>query len=60
MDFISRFDTDSNEFEAFLSYTAVFYTVDTQGHMRLISSEQGIFPKRLRQILEAKARVDAI
>jgi CRISPR-associated Csh1 family protein len=60
MDFISRLDTDSNEFEAFLSYTAVFYTVDTQGHMRLISSEQGIFPKRLRQILEAKTQVDSI
>lgn len=60
MDFISRLDTDSKEFETFLSYTAVFYTVDTQGHMRLISSEQGIFPKRLRQILEAKARVDSI
>ena len=60
MDFISRLDTNSSAFEAFLSYTAVFYTVDVQGHMRLISSEQGIFPKRLRQILEAKAQVDSI
>lgn len=60
MDFITRFDTDSSAFEAFLSYTAVFYTIDTQGHMRLISSEQGIFPKRLRQILETKAQVDSL
>lgn len=60
MDFIRRLDTDSNAFEAFLSYTAVFYTVDKQGHMRLISSEQGIFPKRLRQILETKSKVDSL
>jgi CRISPR-associated Csh1 family protein len=58
-DFVSRLDTKSNEFEAFLSYSAIFYTVDVQGHMRLISSEQGIFPQRLRQILETKVQVDA-
>ena len=60
MDFITRLDTESSAFEAFLSYTAIFYTIDTQGHMRLISSEQGIFPKRLRQILDTKSHVDSL
>lgn len=60
MDFITRLDTESSMFEAFLSYTAIFYTIDTQGHMRLISSEQGIFPKRLRQILDTKSHVDSL
>jgi CRISPR-associated protein Csh1 len=60
MDFIRRFDADSSKFEVFLSYTAIFYTVDTQGHMRLVSSEQGIFPNRLRQISEAKSKVDSL
>jgi CRISPR-associated Csh1 family protein len=60
MEDVTRLDTESNAFEVFLSFTAVFYTIDKQGHMRLISSEQGIFPKRLRQVVEVKTQVDTL
>jgi len=60
MELITRLDTQSSAFESFLSFAVVFYTIDKQGHMRLISSEQGIFPKRLRQVVEAKTQVDTL
>jgi len=60
MELITRRDTQTSTFESFLSFVAVFYTVDKQGHMRLISSEQGIFPKRLRQLVETKTQVDRL
>jgi len=60
MELITRLDTQAAAFESFLSFAAVFYTMDKQGHMRLISSEQGIFPSRLRQLVEAKTWVDRL
>jgi CRISPR-associated Csh1 family protein len=60
MEVVTRIDTQTSTFESFLSFAAVFYTVDKQGHMRLISSEQGIFPKRLRQLVETKTQVDRL
>jgi CRISPR-associated Csh1 family protein len=60
MEYITQLDTQSDTFESFLSFTALFYTVDRQGHMRIISSEQGIFPKRLRQIVEVKTHIDIL
>jgi len=60
MELIARLDTQSSTFESFLSFAAIFFTIDKQGHMRLISSEQGIFPKRLRQIVETKTNIDRL
>jgi CRISPR-associated protein Csh1 len=64
MELITQIDshlvTQADPSESFLSFTALFYMMDTQGHMRLISSEQGIYPKRLRYIVEVKAKVDAL
>jgi len=56
----TELDTQQEAFESFLSFTALFYTIDKQGHMRLISSEQGIYPKRLREIIKAKTHVDTL
>jgi len=58
MDLITNLDTKTETFESFLSFSAMFYTFDKQGHMRLISSEQGIYPKRLREIVEVKTQID--
>lgn len=60
MELINKLDTQAGAFEAFLSFAAIFYTLDKQGHMRLISSEQGIFPRRLRQLVEAKTQIDKL
>jgi len=60
MELITRLDTQVGAFESFLSFAAVFYTMDKQGHMRLVSSEQGIFPSRLRQLVEAKTQIDKL
>jgi len=46
--------------EAYLTFTALFYTKDRQGHMRLISRSEGIYPKRLRFVAEVKRKVDSL
>jgi len=57
---ISAFDTEPDALEAFLTFTALFYTRDRQGHMRLISSSEGIYPRHLRFLLEVKRKVDSL
>jgi len=46
--------------EAYLAFTALFYTKDKQGWMRLISRSEGIYPSRLRLIAEIKNKVDSL
>jgi len=60
MEAISAFDTEPDALEAFLTFTALFYTKDRQGHMRLISSSEGIYPRHLRLMLEVKRKVDSL
>jgi len=46
--------------EAYLTFTALFYHKDKQGHMRLMSKSEGIYPKRLEFIADVKRRVDSL
>jgi len=45
---------------AYLMFTALFYIKDKQGHMRLISRSEGIYPNRLRFIADVKRKVDSL
>ena len=47
-------------YESFLSFAAIFYSFDQQKHMRLNSSIQGIYPNRLKDIVNAKTVVDSM
>ena len=42
-----------------LTFTALFYTYDTQGHIRTILRAEGIYPRRLSFIAEVKRKVDS-
>jgi len=53
-------DSGLEDAEAYLTFTALFYTKDRQGHMRLISRSVGIYPKQLRLIAELKWKVDSL
>jgi hypothetical protein len=46
--------------EAYLTFTALFYTKDKQGWMRLISRSEGVYPSRLRFVAEIKSKVDSL
>jgi len=52
-------DSDREDAEAYLSFTSLFYVKDKQGHMRLISRAEGIYPQRLRFIANVKKKVDS-
>jgi len=54
---VSIQETEVTE-EKFLTYTALFHILDKQGHMRLITSADGIYPNRLRKLINEKAELD--
>lgn len=56
---ISDTESESNV-GSFLTYIALFHTYDKQKHMRLISSADGIYPSRLKELSKAKETVDKI
>ena len=63
MDTVSAVETDESGLdasEAYLRFTAVFYTNDRQGHMRLISRSEGIYPRHLRFMIETKKQIDLL
>lgn len=63
MDAFSAVETEESSLdasEAYLCFTAVFYTNDRQGHMRLISRSEGIYPKHLRFMIETKKQIDLL
>jgi hypothetical protein len=51
---------EPSEKSGFLTFTALFYTYDTKGHMRTILRAEGIYPKHLRFIAEVKKKVDSL
>ena len=51
-------DFDSRD--SYMTFAALFYTKDKQGHMRLISRSEGIYPKRLRYVTCIKQTVDSM
>jgi CRISPR-associated protein Cas8b/Csh1 subtype I-B len=51
---------EPSEKSEFLTFTALFYTYDTQGHMRTILRAEGIYPKHLKFVAEVKKRVDSL
>jgi CRISPR-associated protein Cas8b/Csh1 subtype I-B len=42
----------------FLTYIALFYYLDQQGHMRVLTSADGIYPNRLKEIVKEKSELD--
>jgi CRISPR-associated Csh1 family protein len=60
VDTVTEYDSQTESFESFLSFNSVFYTIDSNGHMRLLTSLGGIYPRRLRAIVEAKKKMDSI
>ena len=44
--------------QPFLTYAAFFYRLDQQGNMRILTSADGIYPNRLRKIVEKKSELD--
>lgn len=55
-----QLDENSPSYESFLSFAALFYFYDANGQMRLITSSEGICPKRLREIIKIKDKIDSI
>ena len=55
-----QFDEYSLSYESFLSFASLFYFYDANGQMRLITNSEGIYPKRLREIIKTKDKIDSI
>jgi hypothetical protein len=51
---------DYDATEAQLSFTALFYIKDRQGHMRLFLSSEGIYPRQLKRLSCTKNMVDSL
>ena len=56
---ISKWDShDRENIEAFLRFSSLFYNIDDNAHMRVISYIQGIFPSRLQELFEFKEKIE--
>ena len=58
---ISKRDSHEREresIEAFLRFSGLFYNTDDNGHMRVISYIQGIYPTRLQELFEFKEKIE--
>jgi CRISPR-associated protein Cas8b/Csh1 subtype I-B len=51
-------ESERADIEALLTFNSLFYYRDTQGHMRLLSSRDGIYPQRLQQIVNSVHNVN--
>jgi CRISPR-associated Csh1 family protein len=59
-DFAEDIWSDSESLSAFLTYSALFYYKDNNGHMRPVEVADGIFPPRLAELARKKFEVDRI
>jgi CRISPR-associated protein Cas8b/Csh1 subtype I-B len=57
---IETFDVESKDdyTEAFLRFSALFYTMDKQALMRVLSVVHDIYPPQLRKLLDVKDKID--
>jgi CRISPR-associated protein Cas8b/Csh1 subtype I-B len=55
---ITEFDTGSKEVNLFLRFSSLFYSMDSNGHMRITDYIQGIFPEQLQKLLSVKKIID--
>ena len=56
---ISKWDShDSESMEAFLRFSSLFYNIDDNAHMRVLSYIQGIYPSRLQELFEYKEKIE--
>ena len=53
-------DSEFEAVEVFLTFIALFYSIETQDYMKLVLGLEGIYPSRLRFMADAKKRVDAL
>lgn len=60
MDLAQDIWSESESLDAFLTYTALFYYTDSNGHMRPVEVADGIFPPRLAELAKKKFIVDRI
>lgn len=51
-------ESKQNKVEALLTFNSLFYYRDKRGHMCLLSSRDGIYPARLRQIMNSVHNVN--
>lgn len=56
---ITKFETGSDDMNLFLRFSSLFYSFDSNGHMRITDYVQGIFPKQLQKLLSVKKVIDA-
>ena len=55
-----QFNEYSPSYESFISFASLFYFFDANGQMRLITNSEGIYPRRLREIIKTKDKIDSI
>lgn len=48
------------ELELILTFIAWFYNYDKQGHMRVITTSEGIYPDHLRKIVDKKSEIEKL
>lgn len=51
---ITEFEPGSDDVNLFLRFSSLFYSVDSNGHMRITDYVQGIFPEQLQKLLFVK------
>ncbi|GEM_PF-1843289 len=55
---ITKFETGSYDVNLFLRFSSLFYSMDSNGHMRITDYVQGIFPEQLKKLLSVKKIID--
>lgn len=56
---IDKYDRhDSKKVESFLRFSALFYSIDNRGLMRVTNYIQGIYPSQLQKLLDVKEDID--
>ena len=55
---ITEFETGSKDVNLFLRFSSLFYSMDSNGHMRITDYVQGIFPEQLTKLLSIKKIID--
>jgi CRISPR-associated Csh1 family protein len=54
---LSRGSEETSEAEAWLTFTSVFCYKNTNGHTRVLGIAEGVYPSRLRELVEASRTV---
>ena len=55
---IEEITEEESEEPTFLTYIALFYYFDQQGHMRVLTTADGVYPNRLKEIVKEKSELD--